>query len=272
MRGVAELRLCALDRRGIALDRRLELIDRRLLPVDVLLRLEALVAQRAEPDEVLLGSDELSFVLRFLRLGLIERRLEQAWIDPGEHVAFADLLSFRERHLLQRAVDLRMDRHGVRCLHRAEAADIDRYIVASDVGHRHLHGRRLARLRRMRTIGRVAPPDDGRDRADEHRGGEPHPRSSPSPHGRVIRVGHRIRSGRPGVPAADSELILQCGSFNGFQKLMLFNRLCAPDDAPPSWDECGVRGHGGRPVSAVMAGSATAGATALRPLLPRSRK
>ena len=107
--GVVELGLRGLDRGLVGRDRRLELIDLGLLLVDVLLGLEVLLRQRLEADEILFGAIRAGLVLRLLGLGLVERGLEQARIDLGQHVALLDALAFGEQHLLQLAVDLRVD-------------------------------------------------------------------------------------------------------------------------------------------------------------------
>ena len=137
--GVFELRLRSLDHRLVGRDRGLELIDLGLLLVDDLLRRDVREHQRLRAREVLLGRGELGLILGPLGLGLIERGLEQARIDLGEHVALLDVLPFGEQHLLQLAVDLRMDADGKRRLHRAEPGQINRHVLPADDGDAHRH-------------------------------------------------------------------------------------------------------------------------------------
>ena len=119
--GVFELRLRSLDHRLVGRDRGLELIDLGLLLVDDLLRRDVREHQRLRAREVFLGRGELGLILGLLGLGLIERGLEQARVDFGENVALLDVLPLGEQHLLELAVDLRMDADGKRRLHRAES-------------------------------------------------------------------------------------------------------------------------------------------------------
>lgn len=102
--------------------------------VDVLLGLETLERQRLEADKVLLGSDQLSGVLRLLGLGLVERSLIQARINLGQDVTLVDVLAFLEQHFLQLAVDLGMngDREG--SLRGPEPGQVDRQVLAGSDG------------------------------------------------------------------------------------------------------------------------------------------
>ena len=127
--GVVELGLRRLDRRVIGIERGGQLIDLALLQIDVLLGLEALERQRLEAREILLRRTEQRLVLGLFRLGLIERSLEQARVDPGEHVALLDVLPLGERHLLQFSVDLGVDAHARYRLHRAETGEVDRHVL-----------------------------------------------------------------------------------------------------------------------------------------------
>jgi len=85
--------------------------------------------ERAEPIEILLQSHKRRIILRLLGLGLIQRGPEQPRIDLGEHVVFLDVLAFLEKHVLQFAVDLRVDADREGRLRRAEAGEIDRHIL-----------------------------------------------------------------------------------------------------------------------------------------------
>jgi hypothetical protein len=152
--GVLKLGLRGLDHRLVGCDRGLELIDLGLLLIDDLLRGDVRKHQCLRAREVLLGRGQLRLVLRLLGLGLIERGLEQARIDLGQHVALFHMLAFREQHLLQLAVDLRMDRDGERRLHRAEPGQVDRHVLPADDRHAHRHPRARGRACRM---GRLRP-------------------------------------------------------------------------------------------------------------------
>src|SRR5882762_9224929 len=85
--GVVELGLRTFDRRLVGRDRRLEAIDLSLLLIDILLGLKTLYRQGCEADQVLLSGHQLGFILALLRIRLVERRLEQARVDLGKHVA-----------------------------------------------------------------------------------------------------------------------------------------------------------------------------------------
>ena len=105
-------------------------------------------------------------VLRLLGLGLIERGLEQARIDLGQHVALLDVLALGEQHLLQLAVDLRVDADGERGLHRAEPGQVDRHVLPADDGDAHRHagaGGRSCRASGSRSLGPVPIGGAGRD-------------------------------------------------------------------------------------------------------------
>ena len=117
----------------------------RLLLVDELLGGDVLHHQRLGAGEILLGGAEQSDVLHPLGLGLVERGLEQARIDPRQHVALFHVLAFGEQHLLHDAVDLGMDPDGEGGLHGAEPGGIDRHVLPG--GHRDAHPHRRARRR-----------------------------------------------------------------------------------------------------------------------------
>ena len=80
-------------------------------------------------------------VLGLLGPGLVERGLEQARVDLRQHVAFLDVLAFGEQHLLQLAVDLRMNADGQRRLHGTEPGQVDRHVLPADDGDAHRHAR-----------------------------------------------------------------------------------------------------------------------------------
>ena len=135
----------------------LELIDLGLLLVDDLLRRDVREHQRLRTREVFLGRGELGLVLRLLGLGLVERGLEQARIDLGEHVALLDVLPLGEQHLLQLAVDLRMDADGKGSLHRAESGEVDRHVLPAHDRDAHRDGRACRKAGRTRSFGRLRP-------------------------------------------------------------------------------------------------------------------
>ena len=130
-----------MDRRLVGGHRGLELIDLGLLLVDDLLRGDVREHQRLRAREVFLGRGELGLVLGLLGLGLVERGLEQARVDLRQHVALLDVLAFGEQHLLQLAVDLRMNADGERRLHGTEPGQVDRHVLPADDGDAHRHAR-----------------------------------------------------------------------------------------------------------------------------------
>ncbi len=87
----------------------------------------------------------------------LARGLEQARVDLGQHVAFLDLLTFGEQHLLQLAVDLGMDADGERRLHRAKSAQVNRHILALDDRDGDRHAGACSRTRRLRSGGSLSP-------------------------------------------------------------------------------------------------------------------
>jgi hypothetical protein len=98
--GVLEIGLRGLDHRVVGRDRGLELVDLALLLVDDLLRGDVRLHQGLGAREIFTRRDEHCLVLRLFGLGVVERRLEQARIDQGQHVAFLDMLTLGEQHLL----------------------------------------------------------------------------------------------------------------------------------------------------------------------------
>ena len=85
--------------------------------------------ERLETDEIFFLRDKLCFVLRLPGFGLVERRLELARVDLGKDVALFDVLAFLKQHVLQLAVDLRMDADRKGGLHGAEPGEIDRDVL-----------------------------------------------------------------------------------------------------------------------------------------------
>jgi hypothetical protein len=154
---VIEVGLRGLDHRLVGRDRRPELVDFALLLVDDLLRGDVRLRQRLGALEVLARRDEHRLVLRLLGLGVIERGLEQARIDLRQHVAFLDMLTLGEQHLLQLAVDLRVDADGQRALHRAEPGQVDRHILPADDGDAHGHACGCRRTGCMRFSRAMSP-------------------------------------------------------------------------------------------------------------------
>jgi hypothetical protein len=96
----------AFNHRLVGLDRCLEGIDLGLLPIDDLLGLEAADDQRPRARQVLLGGNEVGLILAFFGSRLVERGLEQARIDLGQHVAHLHVLAFAKGDLDELAVDL----------------------------------------------------------------------------------------------------------------------------------------------------------------------
>ena len=130
--------------------------------------------QVLEAREVLGVGDELRLVLRLLGLGLIERGLERSWVDDREHVARLDPLSLDKVHALQLAVHLAMDRDRVGGLHRAEALEINRYVLRPDLGDGDRYRRRLLRCRSgRRLLLRLTINHQGNAYAENHKPDEP---------------------------------------------------------------------------------------------------
>jgi hypothetical protein len=155
--GVLEIGLRGLDHRVVGRDRGLELVDLALLLVDDLLRGDVRLHQGLGAREIFTRRDEHCLVLRLFGLGVVERRLEQARIDQGQHVAFLDMLTLGEQHLLQLAVDLRVDANGQRALHRAEPGQVDRHILPADDGDAHGHACACRRTGRMSSSRALSP-------------------------------------------------------------------------------------------------------------------
>ena len=100
-------------------------------------------------------SYQCGVVLRFFGLGLIECGLKEPRIDFGENISLLDELSFGEQHVLQFAVDLRMDGDSERWIGRAKPGQINRHILGRDGGNSHCN--RRSGLGRAGSIGLYAP-------------------------------------------------------------------------------------------------------------------
>ena len=108
-----------------------------------------------EASEVFLSRDERRVVLSFAGLGLIEPGLVQARVDFGGRITLFDALAFLEKHVLQLAVNLSVDRDGIERLHRAKAGEIDRNVGARGTGNADRHSG--AGARRVYRIGALRP-------------------------------------------------------------------------------------------------------------------
>jgi hypothetical protein len=148
-----KLGLCGFDQGLVGLDGRLELIGPGLLLINELLGRDVLHHQCLGAHEVLIGGTQHRHILRLLRLGLVERGLEQARIDPRQHVTHFYVLAFGEQHLLHDAVDLGMDRDRERGLCGAETGHIDRHVLPG----RNRNVDRHSPARRERGAGRRRP-------------------------------------------------------------------------------------------------------------------
>ena len=111
--GVVEIGLRGFDRGDIGIDRGFILIDLGLLQIEVLLGLGIFQNESLKAREVFYRRGESGLVLRFARLGLIERGLIETRVDLRQHVALFDALAFLEKHFLQLAIDLGMNGDGV---------------------------------------------------------------------------------------------------------------------------------------------------------------
>ena len=137
---VAEVQPGRRDRRIVAGDHGGQAVDHRLLGIDLLVRGEAALRQRRIPRQVALRVVQVGFVLGALRDGGVQRGLERARIDHRQHVALLHLLALGDRHLHQRAIDAAAHLHGVECLHRSKAAEIQRDILTDTAGDGHRNG------------------------------------------------------------------------------------------------------------------------------------
>ena len=80
--------------------------------------------------EVDLGILQVRLVAVAIGNGLIELRLVRSWVDHREHVALLHLLTLVEADLDELPGDLAAHEHVVVGDHRADAAQIDRNIMA----------------------------------------------------------------------------------------------------------------------------------------------
>jgi hypothetical protein len=155
--GIFEIGLRRVDHRLVGSDRGFELVGLALLLVDDLLRRDVRLHQGLGAREVLARGDELRLVLCLFGLGVIERRLIEARIDQGQHVALLDLLALGEQDFLQLTVDLRMDADCQRALHGAESGRIDRHILPVDDRDAHRHLRARGKSGRLSSSGSLFP-------------------------------------------------------------------------------------------------------------------
>src|SRR6185437_2681465 len=118
--------------------------------------------------EVLARIAELRFVLRERGAGLIERGLIRTRIDLREQLSTPDLLALPEGNIRELSVDLRGDLLRVERLHRAEALQIDRYVLAHDPRGAHCHGGR-PRLVLLTCMRRGQQPREERHRGNRRR-------------------------------------------------------------------------------------------------------
>ena len=160
---VVELRLRGVDRGRVGGDRGGELQHHGVLRVELLLGGEVLLGERGEAREIELGVGEIGLVLRFLRGGLLERRLKRSGVDLGQEIALLDHLAFVEADLHDLAVDPGAHENGVVGLDLPDALQDDRKIRALDRRHRDDNRRgagglsRLALSRRRRGLGGRRP-------------------------------------------------------------------------------------------------------------------
>ena len=102
------------------------------------LRVVALLVEHLLGDQIFVALEhqpavgELRLVLGLLGDGLIELRLIRPWVDLREQVARLHVLAFRESHLVQFAIDARLDRDRVKRLDRAEAVEINGHVALFD--------------------------------------------------------------------------------------------------------------------------------------------
>ncbi len=138
--GVAQCRLRVVDRRLVGLQLRFVLRHQRALGVRLLRRTGLGGGKLLIANEVEARIGEQRLILRLLGHRLIEGRLVECGVDFGQHITGLDVLPFLEVDRQQLAVDLSADRHGVHCLHGADAVEIDRHIRNVWCGRQHRHG------------------------------------------------------------------------------------------------------------------------------------
>ena len=137
--GIAERCLRAFDRRLVGLHQRRVLRDQCLLRVGLLAVDGVGGGELFVAVEIDLRVGELRFVLRLLRLRLIELRLIGSGIDAGQHVTLLDVVAFLEIDAEQLAVDLRADGDGIERLDGADGVEIDRHVRLGRRSDQHRH-------------------------------------------------------------------------------------------------------------------------------------
>src|SRR5208337_5087744 len=111
----------------------------------------------------------MDFVVGESRLRLIELRLIDARIYPGEHVAFLDRLTFLEVDADQQSGDLTANGRGVESRDRSQAGQDDGHVALLDCrcddGNRFWRGTRRLRLAIPPRIEDAPPPGRSRTAA-----------------------------------------------------------------------------------------------------------
>ena len=128
--GVVELGLRIENGCRVGLDLRRQLRDGGALGIGLLPGCE--FAELGKALQIEIGVGETGFVLGFLGLGLIERRLERPRINLDQRIALLDELTFLEGDPVDLAIDAGADQDSIKALHGAKAGQIDREIGLLD--------------------------------------------------------------------------------------------------------------------------------------------
>ena len=181
---IIEIGLRGFDHGGIGIKRGFELIHSTLLAIDVLLAFDVFEHQALEALEVFLGADQERLVLSLLCSRLVKRRLEEPRIDLCQQIALLDVLPFRKKHLLQLAIDLRVDADGKGSLHRPQAGEVDRNVLLcrNRDADRHPEGCGRSRgMRRRRALRRIPVNPRSDDNDSQAKRAERNPPPTPEP-------------------------------------------------------------------------------------------
>src|SRR5262249_28968821 len=143
--------------RLVGLDCGIELRDLRGLGLDQLRSGPAFIAQCRVAFEIGLRVRELGLIAGAVGVRLFELRLIWTRIDLGEQVAGLYALPLGEIDFCDLPLDLAADDHGIVGDHRADALQIDGYVVADDGTGNDWNGwdRRRARRGRRASGGRL---------------------------------------------------------------------------------------------------------------------
>ncbi len=138
--GVVEVEARALDGRAIHGDGSLQLADRRRRVVEGRSGVELPVPEDLVPGLVQARVLELRRVAGQRPLRLVELDLERPGVDLGEELALLDGVPFLEVHVIEPAVDLRLDRDGLEGRGRSKPLEPGRDVAPGHGGRGHRDG------------------------------------------------------------------------------------------------------------------------------------